>query len=393
MAEKITNDLVKELTIPAKGNRITYDTEIAGFGVRVTANAAKGFILNYRANGRERRITIGNYPAWSVAAARKEASRLRQEVDRGNDPMGERHADRAAPTVNDLCDRYEDEWLSRKRPATARDAKAAMRRFVRPKLGKMKVAEVEYADIDKLHRSMKRTPYQANRTLAYSSKMFSLSIKWKMRSDNPCKGVERFHEDGRERYLSPDELDRLTAALASYPHQRTANAIRLLILTGARRMEVLSATWGQFDLEAGAWEKPSAHTKQKKIHRVPLSAPAKAILVDMHDGAEDDDYVFPGQRDGHLTDISRPWAAICKDAALKGVRVHDLRHSFASLILNGGGDLALIGRLLGHASVATTARYGHLADDPLRKATESVGAIVTGKPSGEVIPFRKGESA
>ncbi len=230
--------------------------------------------------------------------------------------------------------------------------------------------------------------------------MFSLAIRWKMRSDNPAKGIARNTEARRNRYLNPAELARLTEALARHPHQAAANVVRLLLLTGARRGEVLKATWDQFDLEAGNWKKPAANTKQELEHTVPLSAPARLLLVNMKAGAErmaketgrlPTRYVFPARGvAGPVADIKGSWAAICKAAGLEGVRLHDLRHSYASILVSAGLSLPIIGALLGHTQPSTTARYAHLFDDPLRAATERVGAIVMGgKPGAEVIPLSR----
>ena len=206
MAKKITDKLVKEIEAPETSNRITYDTDIKGFGVRVTAAGAKAFILNYRAGGRERRYTIGAYPDWSVAAAREEAKELKRPINRGEDPMGERHSARAAPTVKDLAERYTEEHLPKKRPSSRQDDQAMIDQIILPRLGKFKVADVRHADIDRLHREVtKRAPYRANRSAALLSKMFSLAVKWEMRADNPAKGIERNHEEKRTRYLLGDE--------------------------------------------------------------------------------------------------------------------------------------------------------------------------------------------
>ena len=219
--------------------------------------------------------------------------------------------------------------------------------------------------------------------------MFALAIKWDWRSDNPARGIEKYLEEKRERYLSQDELARLTAALAEYPNQTAANAIRLLLLTGARKGEALSATWGQLDLEAGVWTKPSAHTKQKKLHRVPLSAPAMQLLSEMKSNAASD-HVFTGRAPGEpLQDIKGAWETIRKAANIEDVRVHDLRHTYASILASAGLSLPIIGALLGHTQPSTTARYAHLYDDPLRKATETVGAIVAGQKPAEIVPLRK----
>jgi integrase len=235
----------------------------------------------------------------------------------------------------------------------------------------------------------------ANRTVAVLSKMFTLAIRWGMRTDNPTKGVERNPEQSRHRYMTGDELRRLTAALAAHPSRQAADAIRLLLLTGARTQEVLKASWDQFDLETGIWIKPSSHTKQKREHRVPLSAPVRQLLVDMQVRQQKKGpparYLFPGRAgDGPMVDLKSSWRAICRAADLHGLRVHDLRHSFASILVSSGLSLPVIGALLGHSTTNTTARYAHLFDDPLRAAAERVGAVVTtagnaDKPAAEIV--------
>jgi integrase len=364
---------------------IYYDADTKGFGLRVTRAGAKSFILNYRADGIERRYTIGTFrDPWRVAHARREALRLKKLVDQGEDPQGNRKERRTSPTVKDLIERWRIEHKPKLRPRNREQNEALIKQWIEPELGTRRVAELRYADIDGLHRKisvkggLKRqgTPYRANRVLALLSKMLSLSIRWEWRADNPCRGVERNHEEKRYRYLSPAELGRLVKALAEYPDQTAANALRLLLLTGARTGEVLGAEWGQFDLDAGVWVKPSSHTKQKREHRVPLSAPARQLLAEMN---TTEARLFP-----QLSALRHHWSEICRRAELENVRVHDLRHSYASFLASAGLSLPVIGALLGHTQASTTARYTHLFDDPLRIATERVGALVTAASGGKV---------
>ena len=383
---KFDDRFVRGLGPPEKGNRISYDRgsgSVKGFGIRVTAAGAKSFIVTYRIAGQERRMTIGAYPDWSVSAARLEAARIKREADLGHDPLAERHSAREAPTVSELCDRYLAEHAVRKR--TGEDDRSMVERIIRPRIGSRKAVAVAYADIDALHRKVTENNgrYAANRVLALLSKMFSLAIRWQIRPDNPAKGVERNPEERRYRYLSSDELRRLSDALTAYPNQVAANAIRLLVLTGARRGEVLAATWDQFDLDAGIWTKPSSHTKQKREHRVPLSAAARQLLTDMRAKAQRDEklsyYLFPGRLgDGPMVEIKTCWAALCRAAKIDSIRIHDLRHTYASILASAGQSLPVIGALLGHTQPGTTARYAHLFDDPLRAATDRVGDIFGG---------------
>jgi integrase len=388
MAEKLNTRGVEKLPAPKTGNRIFYDSQVKGFGCRVTSAGVKSFVLNYRTrSGRERRYTIGPVSEWTVTAARNEAKELKKQIERGGDPLGAIRTDREAPTVADLCERFGEEHLPKKRPSTQRFYRDIIDKMILPKLRHLKVAEVTFADVDALHRKITKggAPYHANRALAVLCKMFNLAIRWGWRTDNPSKGIERNHEEKRERYLSADELDRLSKALAKYPDQQAASIVRLLLLTGARR----AMRWEHLDLENGIWTKPSATTKQGTVHRVPLSAPARQLLDKLYHAADDAaGFVFPG-RNGHRSEIARRWQHLCRAAGINGVRIHDLRHTYASILASSGHSLPIIGRLLGHTTPATTARYSHLQDDPLRLATERVGAIIAGKGhDAEIVSIR-----
>ncbi|WP_299642771.1 site-specific integrase [Devosia sp.] len=416
MSQKLTDTIIKTLPVPVSGNRISYDTEVKGFGCRVTAGGARSFILNYRTrSGRERRYTIGQFPAWKTGAARAEAGELKKAIDRGDDPLASLEADRGAKTVADLVVRFREEHLPKTRSSTARNYGLLIDKFILPELRHHRVAEVGYTDIDGLHRKVTKTgaPYQANRSVAVLSKMFTLAIRWGWRTDNPAKGIERNPEEKRHRYLSPAELAKLTDALASAEDVQAANIVRLLLLTGARSGEVMAARWDQIDLTSGVWTKPGSTTKQKTLHRVPLSAPARQLLVDIRleaeaavkkRGRDVSDFVFPGRGSPHRVEIKYAWVDLCvaagiitteaiKDAKGRDVikvrpsaRIHDLRHTYASVLASAGLSLPIIGALLGHSQPATTARYSHLMDDPLRAATERAGAIVTARGAGaEVI--------
>ena len=412
--ERLTDKLVRALPVPGKGAAITYDADVPGFGARVTANGTTAFVLNYMSAGRERRMTIGRFPTWSATAAREEARALRRKVDAGIDPMVEREAldaavaaERSAPTMADLFSRYEFEHLPRKSPRAAADDRSMWHKIVLPRLGAMKVAAVRHDDIDALHAEVSKTrPVRANRIVEVVRKAFNLAIRWGWRADNPASGVHCSHEEKRTRYLSAAELMKLSEALAAHPSQNAVNAVRLLLLTGARRGEVLSATWDQFDLDAGVWTKPSAHTKQKQEHRVPISGPARQLLAEIKAAAAlratenqraPSPFVFPARiGDGPMVEIKTAWATLCKAANLSGVRLHDLRHTYASVLASAGLSLPVIGALLGHTQPGTTARYAHLSDDPLRAATERVGAIVAGaaaasENAAEVVPIRRGQ--
>src|SRR5262245_52036807 len=388
---KLTDNLLRKLPTPESGNRITYDDAVKGFGARVTAAGDRAFILNYRRklDGRERRITIGSFPDWGTTAAREEAKRLKRAIDGGADPVGEQADSRAAPTVAELCARFERDYLPRNRATTQRVYRQQIHTDILPAFGRTKVAAVSHSDVDGFHNRLSaRAPTHANRTIAVLSRMFSLVVRWGWRPDNPCKGVERNQESKRHRYLTGAEISRLSEALAKLDDKAAANAVRLLLLTGARRGEVLAARWADIDLEASMWTKPGATTKQKTEHRVPLSAAAAQLLTQMRAQAADDvEWLFPARGGGHRPHINEAWIKVRKAAKLPGVHLHDLRHTYASTLASAGLSLPVIGALLGHSTPTTTHRYAHLFDDPLRQATERASAIITGKEAAEIVPL------
>ena len=416
MRTKLTDAVVRHLPVPEKGNRITYNETLANFGARVTAAGARSFVLNYRVRGtgQQRRITIGDAEDWSTGAARIEARRLRRLIDEGGDPLGDIEAEREAPTVSQLIDRFLTEHVEpRTRPATAKAYKRLLEKHIRPFFGAhKKVGDVAFEDIDRLHRQITAsgTPYVANRTTGVLSKMFSLSVRWRMRENNPCQGVAHNYEVKRKRYLKGDELPRLIEALAAYPDRQASNIIRMLLLTGARLGEVLTMRWADIAEveERGAkaprmvWTKPGSTTKQRTDHVVPLGAPAAALLNEIRTQQSKrrplGSFVFPSSLNdtGHIVDISRAWRTIRRGAKIEGLRVHDLRHSFASQLVSSGASLPLIGAMLGHSNVATTARYAHLFTDVQAKAADTVGAVISaaGRPpdanAGKIKTFPKG---
>ena len=390
--KNLSDGIIRKLTPPANGYTIEWDAAVGGFGCRITAGGAKAFVLDYRVKGtgRQRRITLGRFPSWSVSAARDRAKTLRREIDEGGDPRGDFEAERAAPTVNDLIERFYAEHLPKKRPGTQRDYRHLIEKHLRPALGGLKVADIAFTDIDRLHRKVSaNAPYSGNRALAVLSKMFGLGIRWGMRTDNPAKGVERNVEVARKRYLAGEELSRLTQALAAHSDRQAANAIRMLLLTGARSAEVFGMRWTDVDLAKGIWTKLASTTKQKRDHVSPLSAPARALLADIHAKQKPSGvFVFPSTgKTGHIVDIRNSWHTICTAAGITGFRAHDMRHAFASQLASSGASLPLIGQLLGHSSPAATHRYSHLFDDVQRSAVERVGAIVdnAGKDAKENI--------
>jgi integrase len=378
---------------------------VPGFGLRINRGGAKSFFLNYWIDGRERRYTIGGFPRWSVGAAREEAKDIRRRIDRGKDPAGEKRERREAPTVQDLIDRYITEHLPRKSGGKWRvtDEKRQLSE-IGDKLGKhTKVADVHGGDIADMHKRITESgrPVRANRILSVCSKMFSLSLvpmpgenaPWRNAMlGNPCRGIQHNHEESRERFFSQAELTAIGEALNKYPGTVAADCVRLVMLTGCRPAEAKQAKWSEFDAEPGYWIKPSSHTKQRKTHRLPLNPPALE-LVDRLRRECTGEHVFPGGRNQpHLITLEHVWKFVREQTGLgASARLYDLRHSFASIGAGGGLSLLVIGKLLGHTQARTTQRYAHLADDPLREATDKIGSVIAGgaKPSAEVVSIKR----
>jgi len=395
--DRLTDTIVKRLPLPETGSKVHYEGgKVPGFGVCVTAAGTRSFILNYRTKaGRERRIRIGKYPSWQVTAARDKAKEYRRKIDDGGDPLADNEAERDAPTMHSLIERFTAEHLPRLRPSSARMYGRILNNHIGPHFGRhAKVADVTFADCDRLHQKISRAGhvYQANRVKNVLAKAFKLAIRWGWRSDNPASAVEMNNEPARKRYMSADELARLTAALPNHPNKKFADIIRLLLLTGARRGEVRAMKWSDLDLEKGVWTKLGSSTKQKTDHVVPLSAPARQLLVGILDSQRSapSQWVFPSNRNsGHVSELKDDWSALCKVAGISGLRVHDLRHSFASQLASSGASLPLIGSLLGHSQPSTTARYAHLFQDPQKAAVEKIGAtIFPTQPAAETVKLR-----
>jgi integrase len=392
---------------PGPKNIILVDDEVVGFGLRVTPAGARAFVLSYNIHGRARRITIGSWPDWSVVAARERAKELKREIDQGHDPLAVRIEARAAATIRDLIDRYIVEHGPKLAARNCADQVSILRKFVEPVWGSRKVDDITHEDVDHLLAEVakgrprsyhakgrtkakrvkakppgiKPSPIRSNRVGEVLRKMFNLAIRWRMRADNPAQGFARVPEQPRERYLSRDEMERITNVISTHPNRRAADVIRLLMLTGARRGEAMNASWEQFDLETALWIKPAATTKQRRLDRTPLSGAAVALLRVIRERVPKDcPWVFPGDAKGKpLIEIKRFWDEVREQADLPDFRIHDLRHTFASLLVSGGMSLPMIGKLLGHTQVQTTLRYAHLFDDPLRAGLDHVGDLLRPK--------------
>ena len=359
-------------------DRFYWDRELPGFGLRVRASGRKFFVTQFRVNGRLRRMTLGPVTAIAPEDARRRAMALLSEAKSGGDPALQRDADRKVATVKDLGVRFLEEYVpAHCKPSTAYEYRRSVELFVEPRIGGRKVTEIQRSDIAELHHGMRKTPYQANRTLGVLSKMFNLAEMWGLRPDgsNPCLHVKRFKEEKRERFLSTEEFQRLGKVLDEIVEDGTETrsavaAIRLLMLTGCRHSEIQKLRWEYVDLDAGELRLPDAKTGGRAV---PL-APSAVRLLESLPRDEDNPWVIAGKkRDSYLTDLQHPWRRIRERAELPDVRIHDLRHSFASRALALGEGLPMIGKLLGHTQVQTTARYAHLARDTVKASATRIG--------------------
>ncbi len=398
MREKITKRVVDGLAA-GDAAAMVWDTEVAGFGVR-WRGAGAVYLVRYRVGGGRgapiRTVTIGRHGApWTPDTARIEARRILGAVAGGADPAGARTAERVAPTVAELVERFLAEHADAKRkPRTAAEYRRLLASHVMPTLGKRKVASISRADVAKLHHAGRDAPYQANRALAVLSKMFALAEVWGLRPDgsNPCRGIERYRETKREAMLSAAELARLGDALAAHQGPpAVVAAIRLLIFTGARLSEILGLRWDQLDIERGEARLSDSKTGAKTLHMPP---PALRVLTALP-RIDGNPFVITGHRAGAaLVNLQKPWRAIRTAAGLPALRIHDLRHAFASVGAGAGLGLPIIGKLLGHTQPATTARYAHIAADPAKAAAAAIAGQIEGamgRANAEVVPLtRKG---
>jgi len=399
-----------------------WDAQMPGFGVRVRPTGSKSYVVVYRAgSGRGapvRRYTIASVGKIAPESARTRAKAILGQVAHGHDPAGERATERGTPTIAELAERFLAEHVETKRkPGTSAFYRHILSKIVVPDLGSSKADKVTRTQIAKLHAKLHKTPFQANRVLAVVGSMYAFAGRTGAVPEgvNPVRKIDKFKEHRRERFLTGADLERLGAAIReaetkgipwdvdeAKPKTRhlpkpgnrftkigpfAAAAIRLLLFTGCRLREILHLRWEHVDLERGLLFLPESKTGRKTII---LNAPAMAVLSNLDKLGS---YVVPGDDpEKPRSDLKRPWGAVSKRAGLDGVRLHDLRHTYASFGAGGGLGLPIIGKLLGHTQSATTARYAHLDNDPLRRAAENIGgriaAALEGKGSGAVVDLR-----
>ena len=377
---KITKRAVDALS-PAERERIVWDDDIKGFGVRVHPTGRKVYIVKYRHEGRSVKVTIGPHGPVTPAAARARAAEIVTLAKTGRDVSGKTLGQKSSATVADLCGRFMKEYApDHLKPSTARLYRKIIENRILPKLGKRRVSDIGKNDVAALHHDMRDVPGHANRTLSVLSRMLTLAEVWEMRPEgvNPCRHVKKYTERKRERFLSDDEYRRLGGALRDAEREgfvslKAIAAIRLLMLTGCRSGEIMSLRWEYVDLELGELRLPDSKTGSKVVH---LGDPAIAVLRGIH-RMEGDPWVLPGAKRGtHIAYLHDSWTRILERAGIENLRIHDLRHSFASGGLLVGEGLPMIGKLLGHTKVQTTARYAHLANDPVKAAANRIASRI-----------------
>ena len=368
--------------IKAGGTDTVYwDGELTGFGLRVRRSGRKSYVVQTRIAGKLCWFTIGPHGPLNPDQARARALEILACAKKGIDPRDADARREAEPSMADLGRRFLEEYVPvHCKPSTREEYSRSVRLFVDPVIGELRVPEVQRKDIAALHHGLRDKPYQANRTLGVLSKMFSLAEVWGWRPDgsNPCRHVKRYKEHKRERFLSPEETERLGQVLREAEEEMPSAvaAFRLLLLTGCRMSEIRDLRWDY--VKDDCIELPDAKTGGRVV---PLGPEARAVLSAIPRD-EDNPWVIAGRLPGsHLTDLQRPWRRIRKQAGLEGVRIHDLRHSFASRALALGESLTMIGKLLGHTQVQTTARYAHLARDSIQTAA----ARITGSIGGNLL--------
>ncbi|MBT8005330.1 MAG: tyrosine-type recombinase/integrase [Rhodospirillales bacterium] len=392
---------VRTIKSAKPGDRDIYiwDEKLSGFGLRVKPSGVKSFLIQYRnAHNVSKRLTVGRFGVISPEQARTKAERLLADVSDGVDPSKDKQEARKAPTIGELAIRYMAEYATpRKKPSGAEQDQRNIRCHILPALRKnRKAADITRQDVMKMMNGLKDTPGAANRARAVLSKMMELAEVWDVRpaNSNPCRHVKKYPETKRERFLNADEFCRLGETLAEAERQNVEPphaiaAFRLLIFTGCRRGEILSLRWSDVDWDHQCLRLTDSKTGPKVVH---LNAPALELLQNI-ERKEGSPWVIPGRKLGeHLVDVKGPWRRIREKAGLEGLRIHDLRHSFASIGAVGGVPLQMVGTLLGHTQASTTERYSHLAPDPLKAANEMIGeriaAAMLGE-NGEVIEFGK----
>ena len=385
----ISKRTVDALSVESR-DAVFWDRGLPGFGVRVYPSGRKIYVAQSRAPNGPRRVTLGRHGELAADQARKKAAAVIDRIKCGEDPLPP--PPEPTLTVAGLAERYMEAHVAVSCNAhTAGICRGSLDNHILPALGAMPVDAVGRTEAAALHYRLRHTPRAANRALMILSKMFSLAEAWGLAplGSNPCRFVSKYKEGKRERFLTPEEYRRVGRELRALEARgempaRGAAALRLLMLTGCRLMEVLTLRWDDVDRRAGDLRLRHAKTGARMV---PLTPTAAAVLsgISREPGSP---WVFPGGKPGsHVAQLTTYWKWMRKRAELEDVRIHDLRHSFASRALALGEGLTMIGRLLGHTDVGSTARYAHLARDTEKVSAAKVGGSIEADitPEGDVV--------
>ena len=355
---------------------VFWDRELPGFGVRVYPSGTKIYVAQSRGPNGIKRLSLGRHGEITAEEARKQAATAVARIKQGEEPVA-RPLKRAL-TVADLAERYMEGHVKVHCNAhTQRIYAGSLRNHILPALGAKAVGSVGRTEVAALHYEMRETPRAANRALMVLSKMFSLAEAWGQAppGGNPCRFVLRYKEGRRERFLTEDEYRQVGAALRELEDEgkvptRAAAALRLVMLTGCRVGEVLTLKWSDVDRKSGEIRLRDAKTGARMV---PLTPAALEVLAGIK-RVRRSPWVFPARKaDRHLSDLRPYWHRVRERAEVEDVRIHDLRHSFASRALALGLALPMIGRLLGHTDIGSTARYAHLSREAEKIAVARVG--------------------
>lgn len=380
--QKLTKKIV-ELTLPQSKDLILWDSEISGFMCKITPAGKKSYFLYYRTlDRRQRKPKIGDHGVITCEQARSIAQRWLLEISQGKDPSSERQEFKTAPTIKELADQYMKEHAPRKKASSRNEDKRLWEQHILPILGSLKVSSLDRSDVAKLHHSFQHLPTTGNRVLSLLSKAFNLAELWGYRPNhsNPCLHIKKYTEQKRERFLSQHEVKKLVQVLEE-EEKNNGNpwpiyAIRLLLLTGCRLNEILTLKKEEVDLDNNCLRLRDSKTGKKLIY---LSSAAIDLLKSIPQ-KEGNPFVICGGKEGaNLINLQKPWRRIRSKVGLNDVRLHDLRHTFASIAASNGLSLPIIGALLGHKQTQTTARYAHLIGQPLIDASEMIGEKIMEK--------------
>lgn len=355
------------------------DTEVTGLRLSITKGGRKFWFWRYTFEGRKRAARIGEYPAIDLAAARKRAGEMRAMLDMGKDPQGAQDELKAMPSFAEFAER-EYMPMARQTKRSHKEDAHRLRNHLIPRFGPKKLSEISTREVQALigEIAKSRSPATANRILSLIARMLKLATIWGIIEKNPCYGIVKFREQrARERFLNSDEISRLFQAMEGDGHRYGVAAIKFLLLTGLRRNEALRAKWEQVDFGRGLMHLPQ--TKSGKTRHIVLSAQALMLLKELPSNGESQ-WIFPGKGlkdERPVYNINKCLLRLLERAGIERMRVHDLRHTYASVMAQNGVSLFVIQSALGHSSPMMTMRYAHLCDSALRDATNVVGNVVS----------------